>query len=342
MTKPINLQLYQGNGVPIGKRNQDLPPYDTLAGPEDPTNYIASEGLVKAVNVALALGQPLLITGEPGTGKTRLADGIAHELGSLPLLPFFTKTTSTASDLFYQYDALRRFQDAQLGEKRRIDFYINYQAFGKAILLTLPAGEADLYLPEDLKGRGPTRSVVLIDEIDKAPRDLPNDILNEIEEMEFTVRETGKTFRSEEQYRPILVLTSNSEKNLPDAFLRRCVFFHIEFPGKEMLRKIIQKRFSSDPRYTPGFSIEFVEAAINHFHGIRGLSLKKKPATAEFLAWISILKSMGADLVHPHGSLEAIELSYSILAKNRDDLKVMRNYLAKLHLKPAVFGDAGS
>ncbi|NIM17308.1 MAG: AAA family ATPase, partial [Candidatus Aminicenantes bacterium] len=162
---------------------------------DHPRNYIAGEGLRNAVNVALALGQPLLITGEPGTGKTQLADSIAWELG-LPVMEFHTKTTSAAVDLFYQYDALRRFQDAQVPEKKQlnIDDYITYQALGNAILLTMPPAEANKYLPEELQGIGPTRSVVLIDEIDKAPRDLPNDVLDEIEKMRFTVKETGRTF----------------------------------------------------------------------------------------------------------------------------------------------------
>ncbi len=330
MKEGINLHIYEGNGVPIQKRNCKLPDYQSFAGPENPENYIAAPGLRNAVNVALALGQPLLITGEPGTGKTRLAASIAHELGQLPLLPFYTKTTSTAVDLFYQYDALRRFQDTQIKEKKPIDEYITYQALGKAILLTLSPEEASPYLPKELKDRGPVRSVVLIDEIDKAPRDLPNDVLNEIEDMEFSIKETGRTFRAEEQYRPILVLTSNSEKNLPDAFLRRCVFYHIEFPTKEQLKAIIKKRFSNDQGFAPDFTQEFINAAVDHFEKIRTLDLKKKPASAELLAWISVIKSLGVDISAPSPeSAEKLQMSYSILAKNREDLNTMKRFLSQ-------------
>jgi MoxR-like ATPase len=321
--KELNLHLYEGSGVPISERNQVLPGYEPLPEFDHPKNYIAGEGLRQAVNVALALGQPLLVTGEPGTGKTQLADSIAWELG-LPKLAFHTKTTSTASDLFYRYDALRRFQDAHLSvrEPLNIDQYIEYQALGQAILLTKPWEEVKGYLPPALQGKGPTRSVVLIDEIDKAPRDLPNDVLNEVEKMEFTVKETGKTFAAEQRFRPILVLTSNSEKNLPDAFLRRCVFYHIPFPKEEQLKDIVQKRFSAYPDFTPGF----IEAAIGHFMEIRNLGMIKKPATAEFLGWLQVLRSldMGEKEIE-EGKLEAFAMSFSILAKSREDFERLRN-----------------
>ena len=207
MVKELNLHLYEGNGVSISDRKQVLPDYETMIDIDNPEYYIAGEGLRNAVNVALALGQPLLVTGEPGTGKTQLAASIAHEL-DLPLLKFYTKTTSTAVDLFYQYDALRRFQDVQMIKDENhpgidIDNYITYQALGMAILLNFPPENVKKYLPEKLQDTGPTRSVVLIDEIDKAPRDLPNDLLNEIEKMEFKVKETGKTFEAEKRFRPI-------------------------------------------------------------------------------------------------------------------------------------------
>lgn len=327
--KELDLHLYEGSGVPISERNQVLPGYEPLQDFNHPKNYIAGEGLRQAVNVALALGQPLLVTGEPGTGKTQLADSIAWELG-LPKLEFHTKTTSTASDLFYRYDALRRFQDAHLPgqEPLNIDRYIEYQALGQAILLTKPWEEVKGYLPAALQGKELTRSVVLIDEIDKAPRDLPNDVLNEVEKMEFTVKETGKAFSAEQQFRPILVLTSNSEKNLPDAFLRRCVFYHIPFPTREQLMGIVQKRFSAYPDFTPAF----IEAVIEHFLEIRELALKKKPATAEFLGWIQVLRSLNLEEKDlKEGQAEAIALSFSILAKTREDLALLRKkYLGQL------------
>lgn len=324
--KELNLHLYEGNGVPIGERNQVLPGYEPIGDFDHPGNYIAGEGLRHAVNVALALGQPLLVTGEPGTGKTQLADSIAWEL-DLPKLEFHTKTTSTAVDLFYRYDALRRFQDANMkedGKKRlNIDDYITYEAFGRAVFLTMPPGEVRRYLPEELWGKGPTRSVVLIDEIDKAPRDLPNDVLDEIEKMRFEVKETGMKFEAEKSFRPILVLTSNSEKNLPDAFLRRCVFYHIPFPSRDQLKEIVRKRFKS----YPDFSEDFIAAAINSFFDIRKLALKKKPATAEFLAWLQVLRSLQlgpGDIDIKTGKVEALALTFSILAKSREDFALLK------------------
>ncbi|MCP5050777.1 MAG: MoxR family ATPase [bacterium] len=326
MTDQFNLHLYQGNGEPITERGQQLPDFEPMNHFLHPKNYITGEGLSNAVNVALALGQPLLVTGEPGTGKTQLADSIAWEL-NIPKLEFNTKTTSTAVDLFYRYDSLLRFQEAQLPENKRmnIDRYITYEALGLAILLTKPPTEVNDYLPHELKGIGPKRSVVLIDEIDKAPRDLPNDVLNEIERMEFTVKETGTTHYAEKQFRPILVLTSNSEKNLPDAFLRRCVFYHIPFPQRSQLKEIVQKKFGRQSDFTS----DFIDAAIDRFFQIRELKLKKPPATAEFLAWLRILRSLdlsAADL--KSGQVEAFALSFSILAKGVDDFARLKREFA--------------
>lgn len=317
----LSLNLYKGDGERLD--GQELPPFETLEDLDHPKNYIAEEGLGHAVNVALALGQPLLVTGEPGTGKTQLADSIAWEL-NLPKLEFHTKTTSTAADLFYRHDNLRRFQDAQMPGKKHIDIdnYITYEALGLAILMTKPPGEVKKYLPEKHQRPGPTRSVVLIDEIDKAPRDLPNDILNEIEKMQFTVKETGITFEAEKKYRPILVLTSNSEKNLPDAFLRRCVFYHIPFPRRKQLKQIIQKRLG---KYTD-FTTDFVDAAVDRFYEIRDLHLKKKPATAELLAWLRILRSLNLDADDIRtGETEAFAMSFSILAKGTDDYAKLKD-----------------
>ena len=177
------------------------------------------------------------------------------------------------------------------------------------------------FLPVAFRGRDPTRSVVLIDEIDKAPRDLPNDVLNEVEKMEFTVKETGRTFTAEPHYRPILVLTSNSEKNLPDPFLRRCIFYHIPFPSPDQLKNIVQKRFREQPEFTS----EFISVVIEHFEEIRSLALKKKPATAEFLAWIQMLQALKLDPKNlQSGQAEALALSYSILAKTQEDLALLK------------------
>lgn len=329
-----DLALYKGDGEKLESRGGRLASYEPLTGEELPENYIASSGLRDAVNVALALGQPLLITGEPGTGKTRLARSVAWEL-DLHYLEFHTKTTSTASDLFYHYDALRRFQDVHAGDKKSLEEYITPTALGLAILLANPTEKAVEILPDDLKTAGPVRSVVLIDEIDKAPRDLPNDVLDEIEKMKFRVKEAPwEPFEADTAYRPVILMTSNSEKNLPEAFLRRCVFYHIPFPDADTLKRIVRRRFGDGK--DPAFSEAFLNAAVDRFEAIRNLHLKKKPATAEFLGWISILKALGVPLDKP-GEMDRDKLkqSLSVLAKGREDLQRLRGEL------PSLFSLAG-
>jgi len=300
-----NFQLYNSNGETLSERNLKLPPYSKIKGIDAPKGYIASQPLTDAVNVALALGQPLLLTGEPGTGKTQLASSIAHQLG-LSLLKFYTKTTSTARDLFYRYDSLRHFHDAQLKEKNNVNTssYIELNALGQAIVNS-----------HDM------RSIVLIDEIDKAPRDFPNDVLNELENMAFRIRETGKEYQTNEGNRPIVIITSNSEKNLPDAFLRRCIFYHIPFPNADLLKRIVNSRVLLNEQ----FRNEMLDAAIEHFEDLRAKKLRKKPATAELLSWIHVLNSLN---ISPDASLPAeikkLKMTYTILAKNQDDLETMR------------------
>ena len=327
MNDTTPFQLYTGDGTTISSRSLKLPQFQQPQTLEDPRQYLASKPLRDAVNVALALGQPLLLTGEPGTGKTQLASSLAYELGLPAPLVFNTKTTSTARDLFYRYDSLRHFHDSQFRrDQTDTAQYIAYEAFGLAILLSMKPEEGDPYLPAEWKGRGPTRSVVLIDEIDKAPRDLPNDVLNEIESMSFTVPETNQSFFANKQFRPILILTSNSEKNLPDAFLRRCVFYHIEFPGRDRLREIVFRR-------TPPSALTTqvrVENALIHFEKLRELQLKKKPATAECLQWIQVLERMAIDVNNLEaGQAEALALSYCVLAKTREDLELMQSTVDK-------------
>jgi len=329
MKERNGFQLYNGDGTTIGGRGMQLPPFEKLTALDNPAFYVADKGLRDAVNVALALGQPLLVTGEPGTGKTQLARSIAHELDlSLPLL-FQTKTTSTAKDMFYRYDALGHFHDSQFHkEASRVEDYIAYEALGLAILLSLDPGEVNPRLPEAFRDKGPVRSVVLIDEIDKAPRDLPNDVLNEIETMSFTVKETGQTFSADQSYKPILVLTSNSEKNLPDAFLRRCVFYHISFPDSERLKQIVQGRLRFNSDFTP----EMLDSAIRHFGAIRELALKKKPATAELLAWMQILEKMQLDPANlKPGEAEALAFTYSILVKSKEDRDILHRTFVEKH-----------
>ncbi len=326
-------EIYAGKGEPIAERGIDFPTYKELRQLNDPRNYNAEKGLRDAVNVALALGQPLLVTGEPGTGKTQLAASLAYELGldeQVFPLEFHTKSTSTAQDLLYRYDSLGHFSASRGGRVALpADPYIKYEALGLAILLSLPADDpqrarVNMYLPEGMDKLGNIRSVVLVDEIDKAPRDLPNDVLNEIERMAFEVREIGGRFVAPQSHRPILILSSNCERDLPDAFLRRGVFYHIEFPDKDeaRLREIVAKRLALDP---VRFDERLLGHALRHFIEIRQLqpALRKPPATAELLGWLRLLEKNGID-VADKAQAGALVQSYSVLVKNKDDLSRLR------------------
>ena len=271
----------------------ELPPSRQLLTTR-PAAYLPDDGLVDAVNVALLLGQPLLLTGEPGTGKTQLAYHLAYQLGLGEPLKFETKSTSTARDLFYIYDALGRFhaiQAAQLGDrlsKNSID-YLTYNALGQAIILTNPPNQIKAYLPQDLIYTEPCRSVVLIDEVDKAPRDFPNDILNEVENQYFRIPELGNiTIKADPNLAPILILTSNSEKHLPDAFLRRCIYYDIPFPDSARLTKIVEAHLGEWVKH----SNDFMAAALKLFWQLRQSGLRKQPSTAELLNWLMVLREM--------------------------------------------------
>ena len=298
-----NFFVYKGDGTTLAQRNLTLPSFEPITKISAPGGYYASPALRDAVNVAIALGQPLLLTGEPGTGKTQLAFSLANELGVGSPYIFNTKTTSVAKDLFYRYDSLAHFRDVQLKDKTQINIkeYISYEALGKAIL-----------------DSGGKRVVVLIDEIDKAPRDLPNDVLNEFENMEFEVKETGEKFVANKANRPILILTSNSEKNLPDAFLRRCIYYHIPFPDKDTLMEIIRRRLMLSDAFINNMLLD----AVNHFMQIRtAKGLRKPPATSELLAWIHILDENNIDVnANIPDEIRKLAMSYSVLAKNKEDL----------------------
>jgi len=295
-----------------------------------PEAYLPDQGLVKAVNVALLLGQPLLLTGEPGTGKTQLAYSLAYQLGLGELLKFETKSTSTARDLFYFYDALGRFhaaQAAQLGEKsvqkRSVD-YLTYNALGEAIVRTNPLEIVKDFLPSDFVHTAPRRSVVLIDEIDKAPRDFPNDILNEIENLYFRIPELGNVkIEAPEDMSPLLILTSNSEKTLPEAFLRRCAYYNIPFPDENRLMQIIEARLGSFARG------DFLDQALKIFFHLRNSGLRKKPSTAELLNWLMVLRDIYPDednpiVAHP----ECVVDTLSSLVKMAEDQETAQSVIA--------------
>jgi MoxR-like ATPase len=277
-------------------------------------------GLVDAVNVALMLGQPLLLTGEPGTGKTQLAYSVAWELGLGDPLMFATKSTSAAKDLFYIYDTLGRFHAAQTKEGSQYGLdYITYSALGAAILLANRRETVARWLPVKMDHDGPRRSVVLIDEIDKAPRDFPNDLLNEVEGMFFRIPELGNpVIKADETLSPVVIVTSNSEKHLPDAFLRRCAYYNIPFPDRTRLAGIVGARLG----LIRGSIGRGLADALDLFDVLRqpNNGLIKRPATAELLGWLSALRRLDVDFDQPlRPRPEVIRQTLSALIKSGDD-----------------------
>lgn len=312
---------YKAGKIDTQHKPSEVPPRPTILQ-EHPKNYIASPGVARAVNVAILLGQPLLVTGEPGTGKTQLARSVAWQLGLGEPRLFETKSTTVARDLFYAYDALGRYQDKK---DRPMQEFIRYRALGEALLLANDRKAVEPLLSPGFVHDGPKQSVVLIDEIDKAPRDFPNDILNEIEAMFFRIPEIHDTSSRgvpkvavpDPALRPIVIITSNSEKNLPDAFLRRCVYYDIPFPSPDELRLIIESRLpalAADGR-------RWIAEAIDLFTDLREEpAMDKKPATAELLAWIVALHLLG---VQPAQSLRAqreiVDASLGVVIKSTND-----------------------
>ena len=268
--------------------------------------YIATEDLQMAVNAAVALQRPLLIKGEPGTGKTMLAEEIARALGK-PLLQWHIKSTTKAQQGLYEYDAVSRLRDSQLGDARVHDI-CNYIRKGRL----WEAFEA------------PEQAVLLIDEIDKADIEFPNDLLLEIDRMEFHVYETGENVRA--RTRPIVIITSNNEKELPDAFLRRCFFHFIRFPDKETMQRIVEVHF-------PGIKKSLVSEAMEIFFDVRGVpGLKKKPSTSELIDWLKLLLAdeIPDEILKNHDPSKAIPPLYGALVKNEQDVHLLER-LAFMH-----------
>ena len=263
---------------------------------EGTSNYIATDDLKIAVNAAVALERPLLIKGEPGTGKTILAHEVARAINA-PIIEWHIKSTTKAQQGLSEYDAVSRLRDSQLGEER-VHEVRNYLKPGK--------------LWEAFTA--PTRPVLLIDEIDKADIEFPNDLLQELDRMEFFVHETGETIRAE--VRPIVVITSNNEKELPDAFLRRCFFHYIKFPDRETMQAIVDVHF-------PGLKKQLLKEALDSFYQIRELpGLKKKPSTSELLDWLKLLvaEDIPAEALRSRDDKTVIPPLHGALLKNEQDI----------------------
>ena len=263
---------------------------------EGTKDYVATEDLKVAVNAAIVLERPLLVKGEPGTGKTVLAEEIARAVGA-PLLTWHVKSTTKAQQGLYEYDAVSRLRDSQLGDPRVSDIS-NYIKRGK--------------LWESFASE--TRPVLLIDEIDKADIEFPNDLLLELDRMEFFVYETGETVRA--QNRPIVVITSNNEKELPDAFLRRCFFHYIKFPDDATMAQIVEVHF-------PGIKKRLVEEALRVFFETRDVpGLKKKPSTSELLDWLKLLLSedIAPETLRETNARKLIPPLHGALLKNEQDV----------------------
>jgi MoxR-like ATPase len=264
-----------------------------FAGTKD---YVATEDLKVAVNAAVRLERPLLVKGEPGTGKTVLAIEVAKALGA-PLIEWHIKSTTKAHQGLYEYDAVARLRDGQLGEERARDVR-NYIKRGK-LWDAFTSGK---------------RPVLLIDEVDKADIEFPNDLLQELDRMEFFVYETGETIKAEQ--RPIVIITSNNEKELPDAFLRRCFFHYIKFPDAETMTQIVDVHF-------PGIKQRLVGDALKIFYEIRDVpGLKKKPSTSELLDWLKLLLSedVSEDVLRERDPRKIIPPLHGALLKNEQDV----------------------
>ncbi|NKC16297.1 MAG: AAA family ATPase [Gammaproteobacteria bacterium] len=274
------------------------------------TRYVATEELMMAVNAAVTLGRPLLVKGEPGTGKTMLAHEVASALGR-PFIQWHIKSTTKAQQGLYEYDAVARLRDSQLGDDRVQDLS-NYIVRGKL----WEAFESDV------------QPVVLIDEIDKADIEFPNDLLLELDRMEFHVYETKEVIQT--KHRPIIIITSNNEKELPDAFLRRCFFHYIRFPDKDTMTQIVNVHY-------PDLKKDLLREALESFFEMRDVpGLKKRPSTSELLDWIKLLvaEDMPPQALREKDASKAIPPLYGALLKNEQDVQLFER-LAFLHRRNA-------
>lgn len=269
------------------------PPTESFDQFSGTATYIASDDLRHAVNVAVALSRPLLVRGEPGTGKTLLAENVALALG-LPLLRWHVKSTTKAKDGLYVYDTVARLHDSRFGDGnvKDIGSYIKLGPLGQALA-------------------SPSRVVLLIDEVDKADLEFPNDLLHELDAMRFRIDETNQEISAQE--RPVVIITSNHEKELPDAFLRRCIFHYIEFPARELMARIVRV-------HHPDLEDKVLDAALEVFYGLRATAkLRKRPTTSELIDWICALRKAGVDLGRVGGGIPFL----GTLLKTEQDVELV-------------------